>query len=34
MTVNEKLEKLRKKMKERSLDAYYIPSADPHMSEY
>lgn len=34
MTTTEKLHLLREKMKERSLDAYYIPSADPHMSEY
>lgn len=34
MTTGEKLQLLREKMKERSLDAYYIPTADPHMSEY
>lgn len=34
MTTKEKLSLLREKMKERLLDAYYIPSADPHMSEY
>lgn len=34
MNTSEKLNLLRKKMKERALDAYYIPSADPHMSEY
>ena len=34
MTTKDKLHLLREKMKERSLDAYYVPSADPHMSEY
>ena len=33
-TAGEKLEKLRKKMEELSLDAYIVPSDDPHLSEY
>lgn len=34
MKVNEKLSKLRQLMKEKNLDAYIIPSTDPHLSEY
>ncbi len=34
MTANEKLALLRGKMKEAGVQAYYIPSSDPHMSEY
>ncbi len=34
MNVKERLEELRKKMKARNIDFYYVPSSDPHMSEY
>ncbi|QNL48712.1 aminopeptidase P family protein [Olivibacter sp. SDN3] len=34
MTYTEKLLGLRKKMKEQQIDAYIIPSSDPHISEY
>ena len=34
MTVNEKLQELRKSMKNVGVDAYIIPSTDPHISEY
>ena len=34
MSVKEKLEQLRKLMKQSGIDAYIIPSADPHQSEY
>lgn len=34
MTTNQKLEALRQVMKENGIDAYIIPSGDPHMSEY
>lgn len=34
VSVNEKLAILRKKMKENKVNAYIIPSSDPHMSEY
>jgi Xaa-Pro aminopeptidase len=34
MNVNEKLAALRQKMLENKLDAYIIPSADPHQTEY
>lgn len=34
MTINEKIAALRTKMKENRLDAYIIPSSDPHQSEY
>lgn len=34
MTVNQKLELLRTKMKERGMDAYMVPTADFHESEY
>ena len=32
--MNERLEKLRKLMKERHLDAYLVPTSDFHESEY
>ena len=34
MTIKERLEQLRKLMKQSGVDAYIIPSADPHQSEY
>lgn len=34
MTINEKIAALRSKMQENQLDAYLIPSSDPHQSEY
>lgn len=34
MTVNERIAYIRNRMKEESIDACLIPSADPHMSEY
>lgn len=34
MTVNEKLKLLRQKMQENKVDAYIIPSTDPHLNEY
>lgn len=34
MKVKERLSTLRKKMRETKLDAYYVPSVDPHGSEY
>lgn len=34
MTTNEKLSLLRSKMKEAGVQAYLIPSSDPHISEY
>ncbi|AFS77424.1 Xaa-pro aminopeptidase 1 [Gottschalkia acidurici 9a] len=34
MKVNEKITSLRKLMKEKNLDAYIIPTSDPHQSEY
>lgn len=34
MTVNEKLQLLRNEMKSKGIDAYIIPSTDPHISEY
>jgi len=34
MSVKERLEQLRKLMKENSIDAFIIPSSDPHQSEY
>ncbi len=34
MNVNEKIAALRAAMKEKGLDAYIIPSSDPHQSEY
>ena len=33
-TAGEKLEALRAKMEELNLDAYIVPSDDPHLSEY
>ena len=34
MNTNEKINSLRKLMKEKEIDAYIVPSADPHQSEY
>lgn len=34
MTVNEKLKLIRQVMEEKSIDAYIIPTGDPHKSEY
>ena len=34
MNVNERIEELRNEMKERGIEAYIIPSSDPHQSEY
>lgn len=34
MTVNEKIAALRSAMKAKNIDAYLIPSSDPHQSEY
>ena len=34
MTVNDKISALRELMKENNIQAYIIPSTDPHMSEY
>ena len=34
MTIAERINVLRKKMAECGLDAYYIPTSDPHQSEY
>lgn len=34
MNTNDKLQALRNKMKEAKVDVYYVPTADPHMSEY
>ena len=34
MTINERVAAIRAAMKERNLDAYIIPSSDPHQSEY
>ena len=34
MDIKERIQRLRQKMKERNMDAYIIPSSDPHMSEY
>lgn len=34
VTINEKLALLRGKMRENGIDAFYVPTADPHMSEY
>jgi Xaa-Pro aminopeptidase len=34
MTINEKLSALRQLMKQNNLDAYIVPSGDPHQSEY
>ena len=34
MSVTDRIAKLRKLMEERKMDAYIIPSADNHQSEY
>lgn len=34
MEVQDRIEKLREEMKKRGLNAYIVPSSDPHMSEY
>lgn len=34
MNINERLEKLRNLMRERNIDAYIVPTSDPHQSEY
>lgn len=34
MNIKERLEKLRKMMKEKEIDAYIVPTTDPHSSEY
>ena len=34
MDVKERIEKLRNEMRERGIDAYIVPSSDPHQSEY
>jgi len=34
MTVNMKISRLRELMKRENIDAYIVPSSDPHMSEY
>ncbi len=34
MNVKERIEQLRNQMRERGIDAYIIPSSDPHQSEY
>ena len=34
MTVGEKIGKLRKKLRENNLDAYYVTGSDAHQSEY
>lgn len=34
MTTREKIQALRKLMAKHKLDAYYVPSVDPHLSEY
>ncbi|MDD7305915.1 MAG: aminopeptidase P family protein [Peptoniphilaceae bacterium] len=34
MSIHNRLEKLRKLMKDRNIDAYIIPTSDPHQSEY
>ena len=34
MNAQQKVVELRKLMKKNKIDAYYVPSADPHMSEY
>ena len=33
-TINERIQRLRNLMREKGLDAYIIPSSDPHQSEY
>ena len=32
--INERISKLRKMMMENKIDAYIVPSSDPHKSEY
>ncbi len=32
--INERIKKLREEMKKHDIDAYIIPSSDPHQSEY
>lgn len=34
MIINDRIEKLRKLMKDRNIDAYIVPTSDPHQSEY
>ncbi len=34
MNVKERIEKLRNEMRERGIEAYIVPSSDPHQSEY
>ena len=34
MNINQRIEKLRELMKDRKIDAYIIPTSDPHQSEY
>ena len=34
MNINSRIEKLRKMMQDRKIDAYIIPTSDPHQSEY
>jgi Xaa-Pro aminopeptidase len=34
MNVKERIEELRNQMRERGIDAYIVPSSDPHQSEY
>jgi Xaa-Pro aminopeptidase len=34
MSVNERVEKLRELMSDRKIDAYIVPTSDPHQSEY
>ena len=34
MEINQRINKLRKLMKEKGIDAYIIPTSDPHQSEY
>ena len=34
MQVSERIKAVRKEMKARGLDAYLVPSTDPHLSEY
>ena len=34
MNVKERIEQLRNQMRERGIEAYIVPSSDPHQSEY
>ena len=34
MNVKERIEELRNEMRERGIEAYIVPSSDPHQSEY